>query len=182
MGFWDGSGIRWTIRKQSAPRSRQITTSTRHHSSFTAGCSSWRPTSSVKALKAKDVNRKPVGKRLCLDACMNADTFTHVHTDRQHKNIMLVLGGYGIITPVNMAFAGNVNSVAQLFKCCIFCINFSQLSQEMMGVGMQWHQLDHMQTICTCSRQTTTPTPHHLIFTGRMLLDAQPTVSKHRRP
>ena len=90
MGFWDGSGIRWTIRKQSAPCSRQITTSTRHHSSFTAGCSSWRPTSSVKALKAKDVNRKPVGKRLCLDACTNADTFTHVHTDRQHKNIMLM--------------------------------------------------------------------------------------------
>jgi len=33
---------------------------------------------------------------------------------------------------------------------------------------MQWHQLDHMQTICT-SLQTTTPTPHHSIFVGRML-------------
>jgi len=30
MGFWDGSGISWTICKQSAPRSRQITTPTRH--------------------------------------------------------------------------------------------------------------------------------------------------------
>ena len=29
-------------------------------------------------------------------------------------------------------------------------------------------QLDHMQTICTLL-QTTTPTPHHSIFTGRML-------------
>jgi len=35
MGFWDGSGISWTIRKQYAPRSRQITTPTRHHSIFT---------------------------------------------------------------------------------------------------------------------------------------------------
>jgi len=35
MGFWDGSGISWTICKQSAPRSRQITTPTRHHSIFT---------------------------------------------------------------------------------------------------------------------------------------------------
>ena len=26
MGFWDGSGISWTICKQSAPRSRQINT------------------------------------------------------------------------------------------------------------------------------------------------------------
>jgi len=25
MGFWDGSGVRWTICKQSAPCSRQIT-------------------------------------------------------------------------------------------------------------------------------------------------------------
>ena len=32
MGFWDGSGISWTICKQSAPRSRQITTLTPHHS------------------------------------------------------------------------------------------------------------------------------------------------------
>jgi len=34
-GFWDGIGISWTICKQSAPRSRQITTSTPHHSMFT---------------------------------------------------------------------------------------------------------------------------------------------------
>ena len=35
MGLWDGSGISWTICKQSAPRSRQITTPTPHHSIFT---------------------------------------------------------------------------------------------------------------------------------------------------
>jgi len=35
MGFGNGSGITWTICKQSAPRSRQITTSTPHHSIFT---------------------------------------------------------------------------------------------------------------------------------------------------
>jgi len=34
-GFWDGSGISWTICKQSAPRSRQITTPTPHHSMIT---------------------------------------------------------------------------------------------------------------------------------------------------
>ena len=31
LGLWDGSGINWTICKQSAPRSRQITTPTPHH-------------------------------------------------------------------------------------------------------------------------------------------------------
>ena len=34
MGLWDGSGISWTICKQSAPRSRQITTPLRHDSIF----------------------------------------------------------------------------------------------------------------------------------------------------
>jgi len=32
-GFWDGSGISWTII--TAPRSREITTPTLHHSFFT---------------------------------------------------------------------------------------------------------------------------------------------------
>ena len=35
MGFWDGGSISWTICKQSAPRSSQITTPTPHHSIFT---------------------------------------------------------------------------------------------------------------------------------------------------
>jgi len=35
MGFWDGSGISWTICKQSAPRPGQVTTTTPHHSMFT---------------------------------------------------------------------------------------------------------------------------------------------------
>jgi len=34
MSFGGGSGISWTIRKQSAPRSRQITTPTPHHSFY----------------------------------------------------------------------------------------------------------------------------------------------------
>jgi len=50
MGFWDGSGISWTICKQSAPRSRQITTPTPHHSIFTGRCSSL-PSNGIIALK-----------------------------------------------------------------------------------------------------------------------------------
>ena len=45
------------------------------------------------------------------------------------------------------------------------------MRQQMLwfSLGLQWHHLDHMQTICTCSRQTTTRTPHRSIFTDRML-------------
>ena len=35
MRFWDGSGISWTIYKQSAPHCRQITTTAPHCSIFT---------------------------------------------------------------------------------------------------------------------------------------------------
>jgi len=45
------SSISWIIYKQSAPRSRQISTPTPHH--LQAGCSSWRPANSVKARKAE---------------------------------------------------------------------------------------------------------------------------------
>ena len=41
---WGCSDISWTICKQSAPRCRQITTSTPHHSVLQAGCSSRCPT------------------------------------------------------------------------------------------------------------------------------------------
>jgi len=37
-------------------------------------------------------------------------------------------------------------------------------------LGWQWHQLDYMQKkSAPRSRQITTPTPHHSVFTGRML-------------
>ena len=34
-GFWDDNGVSWTIYKQSAPCSRQVTTPTPHHPTFT---------------------------------------------------------------------------------------------------------------------------------------------------
>jgi len=36
------------------------------------------------------------------------------------------------------------------------------MKQDM--IGLQWHQLDHMQIICTSLRQITMPAPHHSIF------------------
>jgi len=46
-------------------------------------------------------------------------------------------------------------------------------------LGWQWHQLDHMQTICT-SLQTEnhTNTPSLIFYKLDALSDAQPTVSK----
>ena len=54
MGFWDGSGISGTIRKQSAPCCRQITTPTPNYSIFTGRILflTPNPCTSDKALKA----------------------------------------------------------------------------------------------------------------------------------
>ena len=59
MGFWDGNGIRWTICKQFAPRSRQITTPTPHQSIFTGLMPN-----SVKAL-----NNHTVKNMVCTVIC-----------------------------------------------------------------------------------------------------------------
>jgi len=48
------------------------------------------------------------------------------------------------------------------------------------GFGMQWHQLNHMQTICT-SLQTDNhaSTPPLVFYRPDALPDTQPAVSKH---
>jgi len=52
------------------------------------------------------------------------------------------------------------------------------LKQEMMG--WQWHQLDHMQIICTTFQTDNHTSTHHSIFYGPDALPgAQPTVSEH---
>jgi len=58
MGFGDGSGISWTICKQSAPHSRQITTPTLHHSIFTGRMLFLMPNQQCIALKADCNNNK----------------------------------------------------------------------------------------------------------------------------
>jgi len=53
------------------------------------------------------------------------------------------------------------------------------MKQEKMGFGMQWHQLDHVLTICT-SLQTdnNTNTTSFNFYRPDALPGAQPTVSK----
>jgi len=54
-------------------------------------------------------------------------------------------------------------------------LDLNEARDKMMG--WQWQQLDHMQTICTCSRQMTTPA-HHSNFYGPVALpDTQPCQS-----
>ena len=49
-------------------------------------------------------------------------------------------------------------------------------------MGWQWHQLNHMQAICTLLQKITTPAAHESDFYGpNALPDTQPTASKHWR-
>jgi len=53
MGFGDGSGISWTVCKQCAPRSRQITTPTPHCSIFTGWMLSLMPNQQCQSSEGK---------------------------------------------------------------------------------------------------------------------------------
>ena len=53
-GFWDGSGISWTICKQSAPHSRQISTPTPRHSIFTGRMLFLTPKQQCQKLQKRD--------------------------------------------------------------------------------------------------------------------------------
>jgi len=47
-------------------------------------------------------------------------------------------------------------------------------------MGWQWHQLNHMQAICTLLLEITMPAPHQSDFYGLGALpDTQPTASNH---
>jgi len=61
MAFWDGSGISWTICKQSAPCSRQITTSTPHHSIFTDSILFQTPNQQCQSTEGSE-GKKPFAK------------------------------------------------------------------------------------------------------------------------
>jgi len=53
------------------------------------------------------------------------------------------------------------------------------MKQE-MGFGMQWHQLDHMQTICTLLQTDNhTNTSSLNFYRPGALRDTQPTAAKH---
>jgi len=43
------------------------------------------------------------------------------------------------------------------------------MRQAMMGFGMQWHQLDHMQAICTSLHTDRHANTSSLTFMGQML-------------
>ena len=50
-----------------------------------------------------------------------------------------------------------------------------------MAVALESWTISKQSESAPRSRQITMQTPHHSIFTGRMLFVSQPTVSKHRR-
>ena len=68
-----------------------------------------------------------------------------------------------------------ISSAAAAACCCCYCycyyyyiLDFAEA--EMMG--WQWHQMNHMQAICTSLQKITTPAPHQSDFYGP---DARPT-------
>jgi len=87
MGFGDGSGISWTICKQSALRSRQMTTPTPHHPIFTGRMLFLtpmnHPTNSVNGRSGSKTNETSIYIKQPISAYRT--TVTHPNTSPMHK-------------------------------------------------------------------------------------------------
>ena len=132
----------------------------------------------------------------------NARILTCGHTGRQsskhvHRDNFCVvnyIAGTGLTRPVSQQLAKQL-LLLHLFNGPLFQDNLGKPVPERYvqswfkwgktwwGFGMQWNQLDHMQTICT-SLQTDnlTNTSSLNFYRPNAHPDAQTTVSKYRRP
>jgi len=73
MGFWDDSGISWTICKQYAPRSREITTPSPHQSIFTGQMLFLMPNQQCLSTECRAwYQQLKSGKQICSEVFVNS--------------------------------------------------------------------------------------------------------------
>ena len=85
MGFWGGSGITWTICKQSTSRSRQITTPTPHHSIFTGWMLFLTPSQQCQSTEGNNLHTK---SRIVLG--YNINKLTYLLTANLHILVIML--------------------------------------------------------------------------------------------
>ena len=156
-GFWDGSGISWTICKQSAPRSRQTTTPTPHQSIFTGRMLFLTPKQQCQTTTATGNKHR-----------LKADDHTHTHTRLTALSPGLPgWAGTREVKPIWILLKILKLRPKVLYKCDYYYYYWDS--------GISW-------AICksaSLSREITTPAPHHSVFYRPDALPAaQPTASK----
>ena len=142
-----GSGISWAICK-SAPRSRQTTTPSPHHSVF------YRPAAlpAAQPTVSKDWRRtiKVINQQKCFS--------------ETGRTVLLLL------QPFNGPFSGTTR--VSRYQKGKTNLDFTEARDS----EWQWHQLGHMQ-VAPSSRQITTPVPHHSVFLQAGCPSCRPTNS-----
>ena len=89
VGFWADSGICWTMYKQSAPRSRQITTPTPHHSIFTGQMLFLMPNQHCQSTEGMKMQEYRVGQKNGLFS--DLITLWRLVLERQYVKIFTIL-------------------------------------------------------------------------------------------
>ena len=158
MEVWGGSGISWTVCKQSAPRCRQITTPTPHHSMFTGRMLFLTPKQQCQSTEGFAVSK-----------CMSFELY-------MYRIFLPFFSVFSLLLPflytrLNGTLSGTPGWAGTRTAKPIWIL----LKQETMsGSGISW-------AVCK-SRQITTPAPHRSVFYRPDALPAaQPTASKHWR-
>ena len=174
VGFWDGSGISRTICKQSAPRSRQKTTTPRHLI-FTSRMLFLMPSRQCESTEGLSINTTcwltqkakswivvivAVQKQfmfVCIYVCSNSLSVCWAF-----EKLHMLNGPFSSTTQVSRNKKGKTN------------LDFTEARDN----GISW-------AVCKSaprSRQITMPAPHHSVFYRLDALPAtQPTASKHWR-
>ena len=204
-----GSGISWAVCK-SAPHSRQITMPAPHYSFLQAGCPSCRRTNSVKALQA---NRGQYlqftnhchhfhNSRNTITICQNTKGTRWPQPQKNYPLASSFLGPTNYLLREAFKIL-KVRLLWAVWLCLVHTHTHTRLTalfpglpgwagtrkvksiwillkqETVSGSGISW-------AICKsapCSRQITTPAPHHSVFYRPDALPvAQPTASKHWRP
>ena len=198
------SGISWTICKQSAPHSRQITTPTPHHSISTGWMLFLTPNQQCQSTGGKTtanfsdylsgkIAQTSRSVNFFLTTCTSAEqcdyryTRTAGQTDGKHIAHMtadadITMAKLYSTTPNHKLHIHPFNGLlSRTTRVSQYQKGKTNLDfTEARDSEWQWHQLGHMQVCTSLQTDNHADTPPGGIFTGRNALPAaQPTASKH---
>ena len=121
----------------------------------------------------------PYDPWLTSKAYLSAVTVTDISKSSAYKMAAKINNWHGYGT--NIRHCRPLYTVIDPVFVCV-CQDKKNIGKRWWGFEMQWHRLDHMQTICTLLQiDNHTNTSSLNLYRPDALPDAQPTASKHRR-
>jgi len=133
MGLWNGSGISWTICKQSAPGSRQITTPTPHHSIFTGRVLFLTPNQQCQGTEDKLIREDTVQSIcVCAGTCCQWYIRRSCFATTTYRKVRIAASVHQLIFQVG--FEANISVVIDsvCYTVCFVCVCCQRYCQHQL--------------------------------------------------